>query len=93
MSTPTTAPSPQARAATHLFECYNAHDMKALADCLSEDFTQILLPKSLGRAPKTKQEWLTYITPFTVLIPDHTVWLHYKTCVLEQERDSWRVMR
>jgi hypothetical protein len=62
--------SPQARLATKFFDAYTTHNMKAVAGCLSEDFVHTLLPRSLGRPSRNKQEWLTFMTPFTVMIPD-----------------------
>jgi hypothetical protein len=90
--------SPQANVVNKLLDSYTTHNMKAVADCLSEDFKQILLPSSLGQPPKTKEEWVTFMTPFAKWVPDLKVRVYYNNFSLAKKTnvtsyDSFRWAR
>jgi len=49
-------PSPYLRAYMQLYNAMNAWSAEVMADCLADDFTYEMLPKSLKRPPMTKTE-------------------------------------
>jgi hypothetical protein len=66
--------STEARLAAKFFEAYNAHNVKALEDCLSEDFKHTLLPRSMEKPSKNKKEWVIFTSKYTIeMIPDLAV--------------------
>jgi len=59
-------PSPYLRAYKQLYDAMNAWSAELMADCLADDCAYQMLPKSLGKPPMIKGEFVGMISSFLI---------------------------